>query len=155
MSQNLSNRSPEKIVTLLAIENSSEDLASLRAVVSNSNWTMQEAVSCKSALNYLRRHRIPVVLCDRTLSDGTWKDVYYQLLELPEVPLLIVTSRLADDSLWAEVLNLGAYDVLAKPYERTELVRVVGSAWLHWKQRPERKRPLASQVVLRASSASF
>ena len=45
---------------------------------------------------------------------------------------LIVTSRLADDRLWAEALNLGAYDVLAKPFERMELVRSVSSAWLHW-----------------------
>src|SRR5438552_14250965 len=28
-------------------------------------------------------------------------------------PFLIVTSRVADHSLWAEVLNLGGYDVLA------------------------------------------
>ena len=42
---------------------------------------------------------------------------------------MIVTSRLADDRLWAEVLNLGGYDVLAKPFDASEVARVVGTAW--------------------------
>ena len=46
---------------------------------------------------------------------------------------LIVASRLADEGLWAEAMNLGAYDVLAKPFERKELVRSVSLAWLHWR----------------------
>jgi len=48
-------------------------------------------------------------------------------------PLLVVTSRKADDTLWSEVLNLGGYDVLAQPYERAEVVRILSLAWLHWK----------------------
>ena len=47
-------------------------------------------------------------------------------------PSLIVTSRLADERLWAEALNLGAYDVLAKPFDSTEAMRVVGAAWRAW-----------------------
>jgi CheY-like chemotaxis protein len=39
----------------------------------------------------------------------------------PDPPMLIVTSRLADDYLWAEALNLGAYDVLAKPFDASEV----------------------------------
>jgi DNA-binding response OmpR family regulator len=54
---------------------------------------------------------------------------------LPDAPLLIVTSRLADERLWAEALNLGAYDVLAKPFDTAEVVRVVSLAWQHWHTR--------------------
>lgn len=151
MSQSLPNFGPEKIVTVLAVDQTSRDLAPLRALFSQSNWKLHEALSCRSAMASLRTARIPVVLCERDLPDGTWKDLHYQLLEMPDVPLLIVTSRFADESLWAEVLNLGAYDVLAKPFERSELVRVVGSAWLHWKHRSDRKRP-ATQVALRATA---
>jgi DNA-binding response OmpR family regulator len=48
--------------------------------------------------------------------------------------MLIVTSRLADDRLWAEALNLGAYDVIAKPFEASEVVRIAGLACAHWNQ---------------------
>ena len=41
---------------------------------------------------------------------------------------MIVSSRLADDCLWAEVLNLGGYDLLAKPFAAAEVSRVVKMA---------------------------
>jgi DNA-binding response OmpR family regulator len=36
-----------------------------------------------------------------------------------------VTSRLADERLWAEVLSLGGYDVLMKPFDVSEVYRVI------------------------------
>ena len=48
---------------------------------------------------------------------------------MAEPPVVIVTSRIADDSLWAEVLNLGGYDVLAKPFREAELIWALESAW--------------------------
>ena len=51
---------------------------------------------------------------------------------LPNAPSLIVASRLADDRLWAEALNLGAWDVLAKPFDHIEVIRSVKSAWQRW-----------------------
>jgi FixJ family two-component response regulator len=69
---------------------------------------------------------------------------------LPSAPSFIVTSRLADDRLWAEALNRGAYDVLAKPFERMELVRSVSSAWLHWYHKYE--VPTREIATLRAAS---
>jgi DNA-binding response OmpR family regulator len=66
------------------------------------------------------------------LAPGSWKDVLEQVTILPDPPPLIVASRLADERLWAETLNLGAFDVLAKPFDRTEAIRVVGAAWRAW-----------------------
>jgi DNA-binding response OmpR family regulator len=47
----------------------------------------------------------------------------------------MVTSRLADERLWAEALNLGAYDVLAKPFDGREVIRILSLAWQHWQDR--------------------
>jgi DNA-binding response OmpR family regulator len=43
-------------------------------------------------------------------------------------PPLIVSSCVADDRLWAEVLNLGGYDLLTKPFLAAEVSRVVRMA---------------------------
>ncbi len=51
---------------------------------------------------------------------------------LSDPPFLIVTSRLADEQLWAEALNLGAYDVLAKPFDAQEVNRTLSSAFFRW-----------------------
>jgi DNA-binding response OmpR family regulator len=65
------------------------------------------------------------------LSPGTWKDLYCALLALTAPPVFIVTSRLADERLWAEALNVGVYDVLAKPLETSEVNRSLSLAALH------------------------
>jgi len=44
---------------------------------------------------------------------------------------LIVVSSAADARLWAEALNLGAWDVLEKPLDRREVIRSVKSGWQH------------------------
>ena len=66
------------------------------------------------------------------------------LESLPNPPLLIVTSRLADERLWAEVLNLGAWDVLAKPFDDGEVLRTVQSTLLHYQS--------SAQVIAKPSS---
>jgi DNA-binding NtrC family response regulator len=119
-------------VTVLSVSPLAEDHFSLQAIFNRSRWELHRADCLASAHAILRSQEIGVVICERDLSPGTWVDMLEEGARLPNPPSLIVTSRLADDRLWAEALNLGAYDVLAKPFERMELVRSVSSAWLHW-----------------------
>lgn len=113
--------------------------------------TILRSVSPRSARDVLRKHAIGVVLCERDLDKGSWIQVLKILFRLPDAPPLIVTSRLADDSLWAEALNRGAYDVLAKPFDRQELLRTVNLAWLRWYYR---QASLATTTTLRTAAAS-
>jgi DNA-binding NtrC family response regulator len=69
-----------------------------------------------------------VVISDQRLADGDWRDLLSDLQKEREGLPLIVSSRLADDRLWAEVLNLGGYDLLMKPFSATEVARVVRMA---------------------------
>jgi len=66
-----------------------------------------------------------------------WVDVLDQIQSMPHPPSVIVTSRMADEQLWSEALNLGAWDVLAKPLDPSEVIRSVESAWRHWHHRIE------------------
>jgi DNA-binding NtrC family response regulator len=84
--------------------------------------------NCRDTVEHLSRSAISVVICDSDLPDGDWKDVLRHVLQARSAPVLIVTSRAADSSLWAEVLNLGGYDVLAQPFDREEVTRVIASA---------------------------
>ena len=93
---------------------------------------MTSCATLASGLAALGKRQFEVVVCERDLPPGSWKDVLEQVTILPDPPSLIVTSGLADAHLWAEALNLGAYDVLAKPFNRTEAMRVLGAAWRAW-----------------------
>ncbi len=129
---------PDRVVTVLAVSPFDEDHIFLSHLFSHSNWQIHQARSYGEALALLRCNAIPVVLCESETADRNWKDMLAELEQLPESPLLIVTSRLADEHLWAEVLNLGGYDVLMKPFDRLEVLRVISLAWLHWKEQRER-----------------
>lgn len=98
-------------------------------------WEVHSRPNLESTLEDLRQDPIPIVLCDRDRTAEAWKDLLRSFASLPDPPLLIVASRMADEHLWAEALNLGAYDVLAKPFDATEVVRIAGLACLRWHQR--------------------
>ncbi len=47
-----------------------------------------------------------VMITERDLPDGNWKAVLEMVNRTPKPPVVIVISRLADDYIWAEALNL-------------------------------------------------
>ena len=91
--------------------------------------------SVAAAFSQLRQEQFAIVLCNDDLTGGTWRDVWEHISLLPDPPLFIVTSRLADERLWVEALNLGAYDVLVQPFDAGEVLRVLSLAWAHWQAR--------------------
>ena len=109
-----------------AIEENREYLGQ---VFSQQGWTLYKARTLESAMDLLRRCPVPVVVTERDLPLGDWKNVLAAIQQLPRTPLLIVTGRLADEYLWAEVLNLGGHDVLSQPFQVTELLWVFSNAW--------------------------
>jgi DNA-binding NtrC family response regulator len=139
---------PEKIVSVLAISPYEDDHIFLNSIFGHSKWQIRGVRSWREAVEYLSKNPTPVVVCERDLPDCSWKDVLSELAALPGQPLLVVTSRLADDDLWAEVLNLGGYDVLMKPFDKTEVFRVISLAWLSWKNRLDRVRKSALPPTL-------
>jgi DNA-binding response OmpR family regulator len=75
---------------------------------------------------------VPLVFCERDQADGDWKDLLNGTLQLGAPPNVIVFSRLANERLWAEVLNLGGFDVLISPFDPEEVRRVALAAWRRW-----------------------
>lgn len=95
-------------------------------------WTLEFCCDVRTAAEELRNGTVPLVLCDGDSEPQLWQDLVQQLMASHEPPFVIVTSRLADNRLWCEALNLGAYDVLAKPFDEAEVTRVLTAAWLRW-----------------------
>lgn len=121
-----------KVIGLLSVSPSQHDHDTLASLLGRDQWKIHFALSLRSASAFLRAHRVPLVICEHDLVPGTWAQLLDEIRLLSVPPFLIVTSRVADDYLWAEALNVGAYDVLAKPFDLTEVTRILSSAWLHW-----------------------
>ena len=143
------NNSPEitttGIVSVLSISPMEEDHFVLRDILNlldgslepHRTFLLKSCANLSTALSVLRDRQFEVVVCERDLPPGSWKDVLEQVTILPDPPPLIVTSRLADERLWAEALNLGAAPRSSRP-------RAAG----RWKRRPYPPRPSRSRTPL-------
>jgi DNA-binding NtrC family response regulator len=125
-----------RIPRVLFVSPNEQDHASIENL-NRAQWVLYHAKSLGAALDVLKKHDIASVLCERDLPPDTWIDLLERMNAKRPGPPLIVTSRFADERLWVEALSLGAYDVLAEPLDRTELVRSVELASSHWYQRQE------------------
>lgn len=116
------------IKNMLAIGLSEEDRDRAQEILAPRGWGIQKVAGLLPLAAQLRRYRFAAVLCESELIDGTWRDVLEELAtQVPALPL-IVTSFLADASLWAEVLNCGGFDVVRVPFQEEELARVAALA---------------------------
>ncbi|HYP07694.1 MAG TPA: response regulator [Bryobacteraceae bacterium] len=125
--------SSENIAVLL-VSLHGEDEAVLREMLP-STYPMASLSRCdglEQAMPQIRETQPAVVICERDLPGGSWKAVLGTCEALARPPVVLVVSRHADENLWAEVLNLGGYDVLLKPFERSEVSRVIASACRQW-----------------------
>jgi DNA-binding response OmpR family regulator len=116
-------------VAVLAVSPAEEDHTLLARVLEPPEWAGGPPRTCHEASEALQDGEVAVVFCATRLPDGTWRDVQFALAGASIPPRLIVTSRLADESLWADVLDRGGYDVLATPFDPAEVVRVARLAW--------------------------
>ena len=113
-------------IRILAVFAAPEDRKSLRQLFGAFDWKSQFVESSGGLQNALEDFRPSVVLTDSVLPEGgCWKDVLRSAQENSIGLPVIVSSRLADERLWAEVLNLGGYDLLVKPFNAAEVQNVV------------------------------
>jgi DNA-binding response OmpR family regulator len=118
-------------ISLLVVSPDQGDCLSLERILDNSRWTILRASSYREATRLIRESNPSLVLCERDLSDGNWKDVFRTASGLRVPPAVVVVSRQADERLWAEVLNVGGFDLLLKPFEVNEVRRVMNMASRH------------------------
>lgn len=127
-------------IRVLSVSKDASDHVTLRRILSGLPWSVSAAANCRQAVRELSREKISIIFCESLLEDGTWKSVLGHIRGGAHPPLLVVTSRVADEHLWAEVLNLGGYDVLAKPFSPEEVRHVctTASLWLMQLASPRR-----------------
>ena len=121
---------PETIQVLVVSANR-DDFNAASRMLRHGQWRITRASSCKEAIEMMQENSFAVILCERDLPDGSWRNLADHVSGSPKPPSLLVMSRYADESLWSEVLNTGGYDVLPKPFDSGEFTRVIGMAWRH------------------------
>src|SRR5581483_8580973 len=125
----------------------SAEMQSLRKLLEPHQWNIHEAADCVDALRILEGRQVAVLMVRDDVPGGGSKQLRDQLCHRTDAPNLIVCSKLADERLWAEVLNLGCYDLLSLPFEASEVVRIAHLGWLSWKHATGLTHHSASAVM--------
>ena len=135
-----------RMAAVLAVSPFEDDHRALRIILAAGDWKLISVRSMAEGIAWLAGHPVAVVVCSQHLPDGNWLLLLERAGAVVQPPRLVVSSRLADDQLWAEVLNLGGYDVLATPFDSAEVRRVMLAARDSWHG--------GSRYRLRANGAS-
>jgi DNA-binding response OmpR family regulator len=139
-------------VSALTVGASEGDLGKLERIFDECGWTLGRVRTRSEARDFMNSTPVRVVISERELPEGGWREMLDDLMQRSDPPSLLVTSRLADDSLWAEVLNMGGYDVLAQPLDSEEVLRVVSAAARHFENQSQRRQPQLSRPYFAAAS---
>jgi DNA-binding response OmpR family regulator len=115
---------PPAVLALIA---SPGDANLLRDIFAKTEWEFRIADDLEEGIAFLSRRAPAVILYDRDLPGGDWRQAIQRLANAR--CRVILASFVADDYLWDEVIHCGGYDVVAKPFREHELVHTVRFAW--------------------------
>ena len=118
--------------SILLVGGAGTDFDNLARILTASGWQLRHAADGVDAARLSSEQSFPVVICERDLPDGDWRALQAGLRNLEHPPLLVLTLAWGDEEAWVEALNLGAFDALARPFERAEVLRVLSMAMLAW-----------------------
>jgi len=114
------------------------DAATIATILRSTTLRLDHAASLQETRRLLLENSYGAILTEAHLPDGGWTDVLKLTFEVGVFPAVIVTHRFADDRFWAEVLNLGAYDLLAQPFDQGEVRRILAHACTQTSLKPIR-----------------
>lgn len=88
-----------------------------------------KADTCRGAQRLLADNPgIELIVTALSLDDGNWCDVVRCVVDGGHNAEIIVSSPVASETLWSEVIWRGAYDLLLEPYDHKEVARIVDGA---------------------------
>jgi DNA-binding NtrC family response regulator len=116
-------------ITALLVHQNSETLATLKGALERQGMCIIHAQSRAQAKRLLGGlNPAPLVFTDTQLPDGTWADVL-ALAQKAKLPVnVIVVARVVDTRFYVDVIETGAFDFLAPPFNAIDLAYVVRSA---------------------------
>jgi DNA-binding NtrC family response regulator len=133
-------KSSEKI-TVLLVSQEPEDAAVLESAVPGQRLRIHRCPSVSEVAAAIDSCQPSVVVSEGELPDGTWRSVLTETDSRGKAVPVLVVSRQADEHFWAEVLNLGGFDVLVKPFDASEVSRVLQMALRYWENLPGNLTP--------------
>jgi DNA-binding NtrC family response regulator len=89
---------------------------------------IHRSTSLDDAKARLKSTKSHTLLADVSFDTGGWEDALRMAARLAFRTAVVLVSRLADERLWIDALERGAYDLILEPFHAEELRRILESA---------------------------
>ena len=129
--------SPIAVVVASVCEN---DRRCLRRLLQGTQWLLVEAAAWTDVQRLAGSVVSQSYCANRELPGVKWQNGVSMLMAAMGAPCIILLSDVSDPYLWDELVQHGGFDVLTRPFQRAELLLLLGFAHTHWKAgRPSRQ----------------
>jgi DNA-binding NtrC family response regulator len=86
------------------------------------------STTLEDAKGRLQATRSQILLTDVTFEKGSWEDALRMAGRLPLRTVVVLAAHVADERLWLDALERGAYDLIFKPFHAEETRRILENA---------------------------
>ena len=106
---------------ILLVEDDKTIANGLKYYFELNNYTVDVCNDIKSAIDYIFRNTVKIVILDVTLGDGNGFEFYRDYLKNAGLATIFLTARDSEDDI-VKGLELGAEDYITKPFMNRELL---------------------------------
>lgn len=118
----------EKTVNVLVIDDEQIVLDSIRKLLKRDNYTVHTALSVPEALKVMKNTAVDVILTDLMMPEVDGLELMAMVKkEHPNLPVIMITGY-ATINTALQATQLGAFDYIAKPFSKKELLGVLKRA---------------------------
>jgi DNA-binding response OmpR family regulator len=98
------------------------------ALLDSAQIHIHHSTTLDDAEGRLQATRSQILLTDVWFERGSWKDALRMAARLPLRTVVVLVSHIADERLWLDALECGAYDLILKPFHAEEMRRILENA---------------------------
>ena len=111
--------------TILVVDDDASNRVTLERILNREGYDVAHAEAGRQALEFLREHRVDLVITDLKMPGLTGIDLLKAVGQMdPDIEVIVMTA-LGTVETAVEAMKEGAYDFVSKPLKRLELVTCV------------------------------
>jgi DNA-binding response OmpR family regulator len=120
---------------VVALLGSPSDQATIQNCAKNAGWRLVLADTIEHALLTANSGNVALFVVDRDLVELDWRPYVQKFAKTRSAPCILLASPVVDRYLFEELVKQGGFDVVPKPIETGQLLRLSRLAIAYWKNR--------------------
>jgi DNA-binding response OmpR family regulator len=118
---------------VVAVLRSPQDREAVSDCAQAIGWKLKLLETVDQALSVPASEAVALIIVDRDLSEHDWRSSVQSLANTVSTPCVLLASSVVDPYLFQELVKHGGFDVVPKPIQSKELVRLGRLAFRYWR----------------------